>query len=106
MNSFEIVASSTENTVVAEYTPEKRKSTDYQSEAELEKDFINRLTNQGYEYITISTDAAISAIQQHLHQFGNFFIHTQFLGISRKIIKILFVVFYISVNSLVENFVI
>lgn len=40
MNSFEIVASSTENTVVAEYTPEKRKSTDYQSEAELEKDFI------------------------------------------------------------------
>ena len=36
MNSFEIVASSTESTVVAEYTPEKRKSTDYQSEAALE----------------------------------------------------------------------
>lgn len=53
MNSFEIVASSTESTVVAEYTPEKRKSTDYQSEAELERDFINRLTNQGYQYITI-----------------------------------------------------
>lgn len=31
MNSFEVVASSNENTVVAEYTPEKRKSTDYQS---------------------------------------------------------------------------
>ena len=28
MNNFEIVASSTESTVVAEYTPEKRKSTD------------------------------------------------------------------------------
>ena len=37
MNSFEIVASSTESTVVAEYTPEKRKSTDYQSEAALEQ---------------------------------------------------------------------
>ena len=32
--------------------------------------------------------------------------HTQFLGISRKVIQILFVVFYISVNSLVKNFVI
>ncbi len=52
MNSFKIVASSNENTVVAEYTPEERKSTDYQSEAELEKDFINRLVNQGYEYIS------------------------------------------------------
>lgn len=56
MNSFEIVASSTENTVVAEYTPEKRKSTDYQSEAELEKDFINCLVSQGYEYITIKAN--------------------------------------------------
>lgn len=47
MNNFEIVASSNESTVVAEYTPEKRKSTDYQSEAELEKDFIDRLVSQG-----------------------------------------------------------
>ena len=47
MNSFEIVASSTESTVVTEYTPEKRKSTDYQSEAELEQDFINRLVSKG-----------------------------------------------------------
>lgn len=56
MNSFEIVASSTESTVVAEYTPEKRKSTDYQSEAELEKDFINRLVSQGYEYLKINNE--------------------------------------------------
>ena len=35
MNAFEIVASSDESTVVAEYTPEKRKGTDYQSEKEL-----------------------------------------------------------------------
>ena len=48
MSNFEIVASSTESTVVSEYNPEKRKSTDYQSEAELEKDFINRLVGQGY----------------------------------------------------------
>ena len=56
MNSFEIVASSTESTVVAEYTPEKRKSTECQSEAALEQDFINRLVSQGYEYITIKNE--------------------------------------------------
>lgn len=56
MNSFEIVASSTESTVVAEYTPEKRKSTDYQSEAELERDFIKRLVEQGYEYLIIKNE--------------------------------------------------
>lgn len=56
MNSFEIVASTTESTVVAEYTPEKRKSTDYQSEAELEKEFIKRLVEQGYEYLSIKSE--------------------------------------------------
>lgn len=56
MNNFEIVASSTESTVVAEYTPELLKSIDYQSETELEQDFINRLIVQGYECITIKDE--------------------------------------------------
>ena len=47
MNSFKIVASSNENTVVAEYTPEERKSTDYQSEAELEKRFYKSPCQSG-----------------------------------------------------------
>ncbi len=56
MSNFEVVASSSESTVVAEYTPEQRKSTDYQSEAELEQDFIKCLVSQGYEYITIKSE--------------------------------------------------
>lgn len=73
MNSFEIVASSTENTVVAEYTPEKRKSTDYQSEAELEKDFINRLVSQGYEYITIKSEQdLIDNLRTQLEKLNNY----------------------------------
>ncbi|MDO5399502.1 MAG: type I restriction endonuclease subunit R [Eubacteriales bacterium] len=56
MSNFEIVASSSESTVVAEYTPEQRKSTDYQSEAELERDFIDRLVSQGYEYLPIKCE--------------------------------------------------
>jgi type I restriction enzyme R subunit len=56
MSNFEIVASSTESTVVAEYTPAQKKSTDYQSEAELEQDFIKRLVSQGYEYLAIKSE--------------------------------------------------
>ena len=56
MNNFEIIASSGESTVMAEYTPEQRKSTDYQSEAELERDFIGRLVSQGYEYLPIKCE--------------------------------------------------
>lgn len=73
MNSFEIVASSTESTVVAEYTPEKRKSTDYQSEAELENDFINRLEDQGYKYITIKNEQdLIDNLRKQLEKLNNY----------------------------------
>lgn len=73
MNNFEIVASSTESTVVAEYTPEKRKSTDYQSEAALEQDFINRLVSQGYEYITIKSEQdLIDNLRVQLEKLNNY----------------------------------
>ncbi|MEA4206060.1 type I restriction endonuclease subunit R [Mycoplasma sp. 1199] len=44
-----------ENTVIAEFDFEKQRQrpTNYQSEADLEKEFINLLTSQGYEYIQI-----------------------------------------------------
>lgn len=73
MNNFEIVASSTESTVVAEYTPEQRKSTDYQSEAALEKDFIHRLTQQGYEYLTIKSEQdLIDNLRTQLEKLNNY----------------------------------
>jgi len=73
MNSFEIVASSTESTVVAEYAPEKRKSTDYQSEAELERDFINRLVEQGYEYINIKSEQdLVDNLRAQLEKLNNY----------------------------------
>lgn len=73
MNNFEIVASSTESTVVAEYTPEKRKSTDYQSEAELEQDFIKRLISQGYEYISIKSEQdLIDNLRAQLEKLNNY----------------------------------
>lgn len=53
MPFFYIVAASNENTVVTEYEPVKSRSDSYQSEAELEKEFIRLLTEQGYTYLQI-----------------------------------------------------
>ena len=56
MPYFNIVAATSENTVVTEYEPVKARSNNYQSEAELEKEFIRMLTEQGYEYLHIHTE--------------------------------------------------
>lgn len=61
MAFFNIVAASNESTVVAEYTPEATRSDAYQSEAELEREFIRLLTAQGYEYLAIHDEAALTA---------------------------------------------
>ena len=53
---FNIVAQTNENTVVTEYEPVRTKSESYQSEAELEKEFIKMLQEQGYEYLRIHTE--------------------------------------------------
>jgi type I restriction enzyme R subunit len=53
MSYFNIIAQSGESTVVTEYKPQEKRSDAYQSEAELEKEFINLLGELGYEYLTI-----------------------------------------------------
>ena len=50
MSYFNIVAQTNENTVVTEYESVTKRSDAYQSEAELEKEFIRLLNEQGYEY--------------------------------------------------------
>ena len=61
MTYFSIVAATSENTVVTEYEPVKVRSTAYQSEAALEKEFIRILCEQGYEYLTLHTEAELIA---------------------------------------------
>ncbi|MBE7020504.1 MAG: type I restriction endonuclease subunit R [Ruminococcaceae bacterium] len=53
MSYFNIVAQSSESTVVTEYKPQDKRSDAYQSEAELEKEFIRLLGELGYKYLTI-----------------------------------------------------
>ena len=56
MPYFNIVAETSENTVVTEYEPVKKRSDSYQSEAQLEQEFIRLLCEQGYEYLPIHTE--------------------------------------------------
>lgn len=54
---YEIVAQNNESTVVAEYTPDYgSRSESYQSEADLEREFIKCLQNQAYELINIKEE--------------------------------------------------
>ena len=57
MSQYNIIAESAEYTVVSEYEHAVSTSEAYQSEAELEKEFIRLLTEQGYEYLPIHTEA-------------------------------------------------
>ena len=73
MPYFNIVAQTNENTVVTEYEPVNAKSDSYQSEAELEKDFIRMLQEQGYEYLQIHTEADLVAnLRTKLEALNNY----------------------------------
>ena len=58
---YEPVAVSAESTVVAEFIPEPAGASAYQSEAELEAEFIKILQSQAYEYLPIKTEADLIA---------------------------------------------
>ena len=53
---YNIIAETNEATVVSEYIPPARHKRSYQSEAELENNFIEDLQEQGYEYLNIKTE--------------------------------------------------
>lgn len=73
MAYFNIVAQTSENTVVTEYEPVKARSDSYQSEAELEQEFIRLLCEQGYEYLTIHTEAdLISNLRKKLEELNGY----------------------------------
>ena len=59
-NKYNLVAQNHKSTVVSEYTPDKKRASHYQSEAELEKAFIKRLEGQAYEYLSISRESDLN----------------------------------------------
>lgn len=73
MSQYNIVAATTENTVVTSYEPVKKRSDSYQSEAALEREFIQMLTQQGYEYLQIHQEADLIAnLRRQLEALNNY----------------------------------
>ena len=62
-----------QSTVVSEYKPIFRKESTYQSEAELEKAFIELLQTQAYDYLPItSEDELIANLRCQLELLNNY----------------------------------
>lgn len=57
---YKMVAENPQSTVVSDFEPVYRKSTQYQSEAEMERDFIRQLETQGYEYLPLKTERELT----------------------------------------------
>ena len=73
MSTYNLVLSSSESTVVTEYEPLTKRSDSYQSEAALEAAFIKMLGEQGYEYVTIHSEADLVAnLRRQLERLNHF----------------------------------
>lgn len=74
MSIYNIVTSTDEATVVAEYTAEyNARSEKYQSEADMERDLIDLLKGQGYEYLPIHKEAdLIDNLRKQLELLNGF----------------------------------
>lgn len=55
-NKYNLVAESTQSTVVSEYIPDAKRVSNYQSEAELECAFIEQLKEQAYDYLAMTRE--------------------------------------------------
>lgn len=73
MNKYNIIAEMNDSTVVTEYKPQVTRSDAYQSEAELEKEFIRLLKEQSYEYLNIHQEAdLVDNIRKQLEDLNDF----------------------------------
>lgn len=58
---YKMVAENPLSTVVADYEPRYRSAKQYQSEAEMEKEFIEQLQTQAYDYLSITSEKELVA---------------------------------------------
>ncbi|MDR1973977.1 MAG: type I restriction endonuclease subunit R [Bacteroidales bacterium] len=73
MNKYDIVAENENSTVVAEYQSDYKRAVSYQSEADLEKAFIEQLQTQAYEYLSIKSEQdLIDNIRIQLEKLNNY----------------------------------
>ncbi|WP_339067795.1 type I restriction endonuclease subunit R [Fusobacterium animalis] len=69
---YNMLISTLESTVVTEYIKEDMPAYTYQSEADLEREFIKNLQNQGYEYLIIHNEKELIAnLKDKLEKLNN-----------------------------------
>jgi len=72
-NRYRLVAENPQSTVVAEYKAIYSAAKSYQSEAELERAFIEQLQTQAYEYLSITSDAdLVHNLRKQLEKLNDF----------------------------------
>ncbi len=72
MVKYDLVAQNNESTVVSEYIADYKRSTNYQSEQQLEQEFINQLKSQAYQYLNIHTEQdLIKNLKVQLERLNN-----------------------------------
>lgn len=70
---YKMVAENPQSTVVSDFEPIYRKSTQYQSEAEMEREFICQLEKQGYEYLPFKTEKElIDNLRRQLERLNDY----------------------------------
>ncbi len=70
---YKMVAENPQSTVVSDFEPIYRKSTQYQSEAEMEREFIRQLEKQGYEYLPFKTEKElIDNLRRQLERLNDY----------------------------------
>ena len=73
MNQYQIVSENPESTVVAEYTSDYKREVTYQSEAELEKAFIQLLEKQAYQFLNFTSEKdLVNNLRLQLEKLNNF----------------------------------
>lgn len=73
MSFYNVVSESEESTVVSEYKSEEKRSDAYQSEEELEKEFIHLLTEMSYEYLPIhNKDELLPNLRKKLEELNSY----------------------------------
>lgn len=76
MSQYNVIAATTENTVVTSYEPVKKRSDSYQSESALEKEFVQLLTQQGYGYLPIHKESdLINNLRCQLEALNGYRVH-------------------------------
>lgn len=71
--AYNIIAENEDYTIVSDYQTIYRKSDKYQSEAQLEKEFIKTLTEQGYDYLNIHKEQdLVDNLRVQLQKLNNY----------------------------------